>query len=245
MFEALIESWEGEETVVHYDAPSGTWMFVCLHSSALGPASGGTRMKVYDTASDGLADAMDLSAAMTRKFAVAGLPMGGGKAVLAVRALPDPDVRRRVIERYADIVASLHERIYHRAAYCDRVLALARDSDTVYLERQRGRSTGIVSIGYERLHPLLEAYSFLSISPSADRPKACRHGASPRSAIVWSPGRGMQARGGGRHLPGRSRLLAGGADPPPRRAPAGTDRAAARAVRAAVTPVATAFVRTG
>ena len=108
MFEALIESWEGEETVVHHDAPSGTWMFVCLHSSALGPASGGTRMKVYDTASDGLADAMDLSAAMTRKFAVAGLPMGGGKAVLAVRALPDPDARRQVIERYADIVASLH-----------------------------------------------------------------------------------------------------------------------------------------
>jgi len=107
MFEELIESWDGEETIVHRDAPTGTWMFVCLHSSVLGPASGGTRMKVYDAPSDALADAMDLSAAMTRKFAVAGLPMGGGKAVLAVRSLPDPVARRRIIEGYADVVGSL------------------------------------------------------------------------------------------------------------------------------------------
>src|SRR5262245_20018209 len=108
MFKELIEAWEGEETVVHFDASSGTWMFVCLHSTALGPASGGTRMKVYAAPSDALADAMDLSGAMTRKFAVAGLPMGGGKAVLAVPAIPDPDERRRIVGRYADIVASLH-----------------------------------------------------------------------------------------------------------------------------------------
>lgn len=108
MFEQLIEAWEGEETVVHFDAPSGTWMFVCVHSTVLGPASGGTRMKVYDAPSDALADAMDLSGAMTRKFAVAGLPMGGGKAVLAVRAIPHADERRRLIGRYADLVASLH-----------------------------------------------------------------------------------------------------------------------------------------
>jgi glutamate dehydrogenase/leucine dehydrogenase len=82
-------------------------MFVCVHSTALGPAGGGTRMRVYDSPADGLADAMRLSEAMTSKFAAAGLPRGGGKAVLAVPELPTGDARRRLLLRYGDLVASL------------------------------------------------------------------------------------------------------------------------------------------
>jgi glutamate dehydrogenase/leucine dehydrogenase len=44
--EQVIQAWDGEEVVVRFDAPSGTWMFVCIHSRRLGPAAGGTRMKV-------------------------------------------------------------------------------------------------------------------------------------------------------------------------------------------------------
>jgi leucine dehydrogenase len=107
VFEDLLQRWEGEEAVIHYDSASGAWMFVCIHSTALGPGGGGTRLRVYPTAADGLADAMRLSGAMTMKMAAAGLPRGGAKAVLAVPELPSGDARRRLLLRYGDLVESL------------------------------------------------------------------------------------------------------------------------------------------
>lgn len=106
-FESLIERWDGEEVVVHFDRPTGSWMFVCIHSTVLGPAGGGTRMRVYDSPGDGLADGMQLSAAMTRKMAVVDVPRGGGKAVLAVPQLPAGEERKALLRRYADVVQSL------------------------------------------------------------------------------------------------------------------------------------------
>jgi leucine dehydrogenase len=106
-FERLLAGWDGEHAVVRHDAASGAWMFVCVHSTALGPAGGGTRMRVYETPADGLADAMRLSQAMTRKMAAAGLPRGGGKAVLAVPELPEGAARRELLLRYGELVASL------------------------------------------------------------------------------------------------------------------------------------------
>jgi leucine dehydrogenase len=107
VLEDLIRSWDGEEVAVHYDHPSGTWMFVCIHSSARGPAGGGTRMKTYPTPADGLADAMRLAGAMTLKMAATDIPFGGAKAVLAVPSLPEGDERRRLLLRYGDLAASL------------------------------------------------------------------------------------------------------------------------------------------
>ena len=107
MFEDLLQAWDGEEAVIRYDAESGAWMFVCIHSTALGPGGGGTRLRVYPTPADGLADAMRLSGAMTRKFAAADIPRGGGKAVLAVPELPTGDARRTLLLRYGDLVAAL------------------------------------------------------------------------------------------------------------------------------------------
>ncbi len=106
-FEEALETWDGESVVVHRDRESGGWIFVCLHSTRLGPAGGGTRMKVYGTPAEALADAMRLSAAMTRKLAIAGLPFGGGKAVIAVPEIPSGEQRRALFLRYADLVASL------------------------------------------------------------------------------------------------------------------------------------------
>ena len=107
MFEELLQGWDGEEAVIRYDAESGAWMFVCVHSTACGPAGGGTRLRVYPTPADGLVDAMRLSGAMTRKMALAGMPLGGGKAVLAVPELPEGDARRRLLLRYGRLVESL------------------------------------------------------------------------------------------------------------------------------------------
>jgi leucine dehydrogenase len=106
-FESLLASWDGEHAVVRHDPESGAWMFVCVHSTARGPAGGGTRMRVYPAPPDGLADAMRLSEAMTWKMAAAGMPRGGGKAVLAVPELPLGEPRRRLLRRYGELVASL------------------------------------------------------------------------------------------------------------------------------------------
>ena len=106
-FESLLAGWEGEHAVVRHDAESGAWLFVCVHSTALGPAGGGTRMRVYPAPADGLADAMRLSGAMTWKMAGAAMPRGGGKAVLAVPELPTGEPRKRLLRRYGELVASL------------------------------------------------------------------------------------------------------------------------------------------
>lgn len=106
-FEHLLAGWDGEHAVVRHDAESGAWIFVCIHSSVRGPGAGGTRMRVYPTPADGLADAMLLSGAMTQKMAAAGMPRGGGKGVLAVPELPTGEPRKRLLRRYGELVASL------------------------------------------------------------------------------------------------------------------------------------------
>jgi leucine dehydrogenase len=83
-------------------------MFVCVHSTVLGPGAGGTRLKVYAEPRDALRDGLRLSAAMTSKNAMAGLPLGGGKAVLAVPEIPAGERRRDLFLRYGELVESLH-----------------------------------------------------------------------------------------------------------------------------------------
>jgi leucine dehydrogenase len=106
-FEKLLETWDGETAVIRRDRETGGWIFICIHSTRRGPAGGGTRMKVYATPGDGLEDAMRLSGAMSRKLAVAGLPFGGGKAVIAIPEIPTGRSRRELLLRYGELVDSL------------------------------------------------------------------------------------------------------------------------------------------
>ncbi len=106
-FEDLLRDWDGEQVLLRFDAPTEAWIFICMHSTRLGPALGGTRIRVYPSAADGLADAMRLAAGMTRKTAVVDVPYGGGKAVIAVGAIPEGEERRSLLLRYADMVNSL------------------------------------------------------------------------------------------------------------------------------------------
>ena len=64
-------------------------------------------MAVYAAPAEAMRDGMRLAAGMTVKMAVAGVPFGGGKAVLAVPALPEGEERVGLLRRYAAAVASL------------------------------------------------------------------------------------------------------------------------------------------
>ncbi len=107
MIHELIEGWDGMGVVTSHDADTGTWFFIALHDTTLGPAVGGTRMKVYDSPDDGLRDAMRLGEGMTYKWAGVGIEFGGGKGVIALsRPLSDGE-RAAVLKRYGRLIASL------------------------------------------------------------------------------------------------------------------------------------------
>ena len=73
----------GHEQVVLCQEPDvGYRAIIALHSTVLGPATGGTRLWRYASTADALADALRLSRGMTYKNAAAGLALGGGKAVI-------------------------------------------------------------------------------------------------------------------------------------------------------------------
>lgn len=105
--QSVVADFDGEALVSRYDRASGTWMFIGIHSTRLGPACGGTRMRVYPTPADAARDVLRLAEGMTLKCAAAGLPTGGGKAVLAVPALPTGVERRELLLRYAALIETL------------------------------------------------------------------------------------------------------------------------------------------
>jgi len=71
-----------EEVVVASDPSCGYRGIIAVHSTALGPALGGTRFWQYDSDEEAITDALRLSRGMTYKNAVAGLDLGGGKSVI-------------------------------------------------------------------------------------------------------------------------------------------------------------------
>jgi len=102
-----VEAWDGLAQILRLDRPTGAWIFIALHDDSLGAPTGGTRMRVYGTPAEGLADAQRLAAGMTAKWAAIEVARGGGKAVLA---LPHPlagTALRGLLRRYGRLLASL------------------------------------------------------------------------------------------------------------------------------------------
>lgn len=77
-----IESYGHEQIIFCSDKKSGLQAIIGIHNTVLGPALGGTRMWQYASDADALTDVLRLSRGMTYKAAVAGLNLGGGKAVI-------------------------------------------------------------------------------------------------------------------------------------------------------------------
>jgi leucine dehydrogenase len=71
-----------EQVVFCSDDQSGLRAIIAIHSTALGPALGGTRFFPYPAEEQALVDVLRLARGMTFKAAAAGLDLGGGKAVI-------------------------------------------------------------------------------------------------------------------------------------------------------------------
>jgi valine dehydrogenase (NAD+) len=94
-----------EQVVFCQDVHSGLRAIIAIYSTALGPGLGGTRFYPYPTEEEALADVLNLSRAMAYKNALAGLDLGGGKAVII--GDPAKDKSEPLLRAYGRFVQSL------------------------------------------------------------------------------------------------------------------------------------------
>lgn len=102
---AELEKKDHEQVVLCSDKRTKLRAVIAIHNTTLGPALGGTRMWTYGTDQDALSDALRLSRGMTYKAAVAGLNLGGGKAVII--ADPNKDKTESLFRAYGRFVEGL------------------------------------------------------------------------------------------------------------------------------------------
>jgi leucine dehydrogenase len=95
-----------ERVIFCRDAHTGLKAIIAIHSTALGPAAGGTRLWAYESDDAALHDALRLSHAMSYKNAMAGLKFGGGKAVI-IKA-PDFKGTDALYEKYGEFIDQLN-----------------------------------------------------------------------------------------------------------------------------------------
>ncbi len=97
-----------EQVAFFDDKATGLKAIIAVHSTALGPACGGTRMYPYAGTDEALTDVLRLSRGMSYKNAIADLPLGGGKAV--VLGDPAKDKTEARLAAYAKAVNALDGR---------------------------------------------------------------------------------------------------------------------------------------
>jgi leucine dehydrogenase len=95
-----------EQVVLCHDQETGLRAIIAIHNTVLGPALGGTRMWQYASDMEAIVDALRLSEGMTYKAAVAGLNLGGGKAVIIGDSRKDKS--EAFFRRYGKFVNSLN-----------------------------------------------------------------------------------------------------------------------------------------
>jgi valine dehydrogenase (NAD+) len=95
-----------EQIVVRQDPETGLRLIVAVHSTVLGPALGGMRLKRYPGGlREALEDVMGLARTMTLKASAAGLDLGGGKAVMIDDG--DAEMRAARLEGAARVIEGL------------------------------------------------------------------------------------------------------------------------------------------
>lgn len=104
VFKALAK-YDHEQVVHCFDPHSGLKAIIAIHNTTLGPALGGCRMWPYESEEHALTDVLRLSRGMTYKAAVAGLNLGGGKAVII--GDPKRDKNENLFRSFGRFVHSL------------------------------------------------------------------------------------------------------------------------------------------
>jgi len=107
-FQQMVEM--GHERVLFCSNPEvGLQAIVAVHSTVLGPGLGGVRMWPYGSTEEAVTDVLRLSRGMTYKAAAAGLPLGGGKAVIIGDAKKDKSEELfRAFGRYVESLDGLY-----------------------------------------------------------------------------------------------------------------------------------------
>lgn len=117
-----------EQVVFCQDEASGLRAIIAIYSTALGPSLGGTRFYPYASEEEALSDVLNLSRGMAYKAALAGLDLGGGKAVI----IGDPATEKTEakLRAYGRFVQSLNGRYY---TACD-IGTYSEDMDVIARE---------------------------------------------------------------------------------------------------------------
>lgn len=100
-----MELFNYENLVFGQDRDSGLKAIIAIHDTTLGPALGGTRMWAYSSEEEAVWDVLRLARGMTYKAAVAGLELGGGKAVIIGN--PRQEKSEKLLRAYGRFVDTL------------------------------------------------------------------------------------------------------------------------------------------
>lgn len=99
-----IHQFDHEQLVICHDRATGLKALIGIHDTTLGPSLGGTRMWPYRSEEEAITDVLRLSRGMTFKNSLAGLNLGGGKAVI----IGDPSLKNEAfMRRFGRFIESL------------------------------------------------------------------------------------------------------------------------------------------
>ncbi len=114
---------------IFQDRGTGLRAIIAVHSTHLGPAGGGTRFWTYSNNSDAIVDALRLSRGMSYKNAMAGLSMGGGKAVLlADDSTPKTQDQLRAFARMVEGLRGQYVTAQDVGMSADDMIAISRET---------------------------------------------------------------------------------------------------------------------
>ena len=139
-----LETKEHEQLVICSDPKVGLRAIIAIHNTTLGPALGGTRMWTYKSEQEAIRDVLRFSRGMTYKAAVAGLNLGGGKAVIIGNPKTDKgEALFRSFGRYVEGLAG-------RYITMEDVGITVRDMEYVWMETKyvTGLSRALGGSGY-------------------------------------------------------------------------------------------------
>lgn len=153
---SALEAFDGHEQIwLGEDEARDLTAIVAIHDTTLGPALGGTRVWPHESFEAALTDALRLSRGMTLKSAVAGMPFGGGKAVII--ADPRTDKTPGLLEAYAEMLLALNGQYFTGE---DVGLTLA---DADFLRERTPNVTGTTTGGSGNPSPVTAQGVFLGI----------------------------------------------------------------------------------